>query len=353
MAVSSVFIILMLVLAAVFVVVFILAYNRRLDRVASGKERDTHSSLPEPRETAGAVSRIVLLVLAVVIFFSVSAMSGTVSSLNSQISSLRSAQNDLRREIRELKQLLEERDRLTASSDWKIVDRDMQAKTATIGCSFTLKQYSESTAAALTLGDRTVPLTGDGGGVFRGEFTVGLFEKLEEPTLRVVDDGAAVTESTDLPEYVFRELLRGWFAEQGGDRLEILLAPWQTEEARALSAFAESAWVTDCANWRIFRWDRVTESLLKLRAADVRLPEGGFTLEIAGWGGLRLEVSDSGTTCERTNAAPDVRLSTHTAAQLLFGPMPFFLLTQLPERIQPLAASWFPLPLCWLRQNYV
>ena len=207
MAVSSVFIILMLVLAAVFVVVFILAYNRRLDRVASGKERDTHSSLPEPRETAGAVSRIVLLVLAVVIFFSVSAMSGTVSSLNSQVSSLRSAQNDLRREIRELQQLLEERDRLTASSDWKIVDHDMQAKTATIGCSFTLKQYSESTTAELKLGDRTVPLTGDGGGVFRGEFTVGLFEKLEEPTLRVVDDGAAVTESTDLPEYVFWELL--------------------------------------------------------------------------------------------------------------------------------------------------
>ncbi len=206
MAVSSVIIILMLVLAAVFVVVFILAYNRRLDRVVSGRERDAHSSLPEPRETAGAVSRIVLLVLAVVIFFSVSSLNGTVSSLRSQVSSLRSSQNDLRREIRELQQLLEERDRLAASSHWEIVNCDMQARTATVGCAFTLKKYSENTAAELKLGDRTVPLTGDGG-VFRGEFTMGLFEKLEEPQLLVSDNGTTVTESTDLPEYVFRELL--------------------------------------------------------------------------------------------------------------------------------------------------
>lgn len=207
MAVSSVLIIILLVIAAVFVVGFILAYNRRLDRVVSGKERDAHSSLPEPRETAGAVSRIVLLVLAVVIFFSVSTLSGMVSSLKSEVSSLRSAQNDLRRDIWELQQLLEERDRLLLSSDWEVVDHDLKEKTAAIGCSFTLKKYSENTAAELKLGDRTVPLTGDGSGVFRGEFTVGLFEKLAEPQLLVSDSGTTVTEATDLPEYFFWELL--------------------------------------------------------------------------------------------------------------------------------------------------
>ena len=206
MAVSSVLIIILLVIAAVFVVGFILAYNRRLDRVVSGKERDAHSSLPEPRETAGAVSRIVLLVLAVAIFFSVSSLNGTVSSLRSQVSSLRSAQNDLRRDIWELQELLEERERLAASSEWEIVGCDMRARTATAACAFTLKRYSESTAAELKLGDRTVPLTGDGG-VFRGEFTMGLVEKLEDPQLLVSDNGTTVTESTGLPEYVFWELL--------------------------------------------------------------------------------------------------------------------------------------------------
>ena len=66
MSIIGIWIVILLAVAALTVLFSIVIYNRRLDRVTRGEERDTHSAIPEPRTTAGVIYRIVLMVLAVI-----------------------------------------------------------------------------------------------------------------------------------------------------------------------------------------------------------------------------------------------------------------------------------------------
>ena len=206
---SSLLIIIIVIAVLAFAAgfIFVRAYNKRLDRIASGQERDTHSSVPEPRTTVSAVYRIILMVVAAAVLLTVSAMSGKLSSLQNTVSLLRSDQNSMSRELWELRQQLEERDRLALSTDWELREPDLDRRTALVSFTVTLRQYSAETAAALSLNGRTVPLAPGEGGSFAAEFPVALFEEFAQPRLLVTEDGKTATEDVDFPRYVFWDLL--------------------------------------------------------------------------------------------------------------------------------------------------
>lgn len=95
-------------------------------------------------------------------------------------------------------------------------------------------------------------------------------------------------------------------------------------------------------------WDRVTNALLKLKASIAPLLPGAVTLEIEGWGALRLCVDADGARCERTDAPADLTLSPAEAARLLFGPLPPSAVCALGRTLPAaLLQAWLPLPLGW------
>ena len=153
------YIIIMLVLAAIIIFVSVRAYNRRLDRIASGEARDTHSSIPEPGTTVSAVYRIVLMVLAVITLLTVSAVSGKINSMQNDLGNLHSALNRMSGEMEELQRQLEDGKKIVSRFEWDVREPDYAAGTATVYFSAALKEYSADTAVTLNLGGRTVELT--------------------------------------------------------------------------------------------------------------------------------------------------------------------------------------------------
>lgn len=201
------FIIIMLILAAAIVLISVLAYNRRLDRVAKGEARDTHSAIPEPKTTAGVIYRIVLIALVIVTLLSVSVMNGTVLSLQSAVDRLQSQNSRLSGEIDTLRDLLEQGDRLAEEEVFKVAGPDYTNFTAEVTYSVRLKSFTEDTAVALLLNSREIPLAPDGAGNYGSRFTANMFECFTQPTLRIDDGDTAVTEPADFPEYLFWDLL--------------------------------------------------------------------------------------------------------------------------------------------------
>lgn len=202
------YIIIMLVLAAVIVFVSVRAYNKRLDRIASGEARDTHSSIPEPSTTVSAVYRIVLMVLAVITLLTVSAVSGKINSMQNDIRDLHSALNQMSGEMEGLKRQLEDSEKIVSLYEWDIREPDYTARTATVYFSAVLKEYSADTAVTLNLGGHTVELapTADPG-EYSGRFTAHFFEEYANPTICVSEAGKTFVEPCDFVEYVFWQFL--------------------------------------------------------------------------------------------------------------------------------------------------
>ena len=48
----------MIAIASVIVVISLIAYNRRLDRIARGEVHGTHNAIPEPGTTAGITYKV-------------------------------------------------------------------------------------------------------------------------------------------------------------------------------------------------------------------------------------------------------------------------------------------------------
>ena len=105
-----IYIIIVLVLAAVIVALSVYAYNRRLDRITRGEERDTHSAVPEPRTTVSVLYRPILMAVVIVSLLTVSALNGRISTLQSSLNELRSNQNSMNWDLESIRQQLEERD---------------------------------------------------------------------------------------------------------------------------------------------------------------------------------------------------------------------------------------------------
>ncbi len=81
--------------------------------------------------------------------------------------------------------------------------------------------------------------------------------------------------------------------------------------------------------------------------------ENGKIRGIVGLFPAQLRVDGEEVSCKRAAGSPDIEWDSFTASRILFGHMPISLVEEIPQTIRQLAESWFPLPLCWLIQNYV
>lgn len=202
------YIIIMGALAAVIIFASVFAYYKRLDKVASGEARDTHSSIPEPGTTVSAVYRTVLMVLAVITLLTVSTVNGKIISMQNDIRNLHSALNQMSSEMNEIRQQLEDGEKIVSRVEWDVRDPDYAAGTAKVSFSTVLKEYSGDTAVTLNLGGQTVELAPTAtAGEYRGQFTAGFFEEYTSPSICIREGGRTRVEECDFPEYIFWEFL--------------------------------------------------------------------------------------------------------------------------------------------------
>ena len=161
-----------IVLSVGIIIISIILYNRRLDRIARGEQRDAHSNMPEPRTTASVIYKVVLLVLVILTFLN-------TSSLKSQLDSLQSAMhsriNDLSREISALESRLEEEEKRVFDFQWEIKDADLETGTATVQLSAFLKEYTSETSGFFSVGGRSVPFTVREDGVITAELSKSIY----------------------------------------------------------------------------------------------------------------------------------------------------------------------------------
>ena len=194
----------LLILAVGIIVISIILYNRRLDRIARGEQRDAHSNMPEPRTTASVIYKVVLLVLVILTFLN-------TSSLKSQLDSLQSAMhsriNDLSREISALESRLEEEEKRVFDFQWEIKDADLETGTATVQLSAFLKEYTDETSGFFSVGGRSVPLTVREDGTLIGEFSENIFADIGEVKIVIKEGERSTVEYQDWMGTLFTSVL--------------------------------------------------------------------------------------------------------------------------------------------------
>lgn len=158
-----------------------------------------------------------------------------------------------------------------------------------------------------------------------------------------------VVESPDL----LTEAIRGWTADQPNKSVTFIVPPWDAALARSAVPISESVSMRESYSFLIRDWEQVVGALLQVKAQNAALAEGEAAIGIRGYGTLRIAVRGGAASCERTEAEPDAWWDAPQAAQILFGPLPVFWANGVPARLQPLLASWLPLPLHWPEQDQV
>lgn len=133
------------------------------------------------------------------------------------------------------------------------------------------------------------------------------------------------------------------------EKVRFEVQPAELSALRDVKAFCECWHWESPSMFRIFRWDMLTDALMKLAAQTRGLPEGRLSLGIEGWGTLCMSVKDSVPSAEKTEEAPECRLSALEAEQWLFGSLP----GACPIPGNRPETAWFPLPLTWNGQDRV
>ena len=144
------------------------------------------------------------------------------------------------------------------------------------------------------------------------------------------------------------ELLCAWLSQNALQRQSFTVEPWQTALSRLLEPLCEGWSISSPSHFCILHWDRVVNALLQLKAEIAPLLPGSVTLEIKGWGTLRLCVDADGAHCERTGDSADFSFTHAQASRLFFGPLPAVSACDLgTSHTAALLQAWLPLPLSW------
>ncbi len=200
-------VIILMILAAIIIIVSFLAYNKRLNRIASGEIRDTHSNIPEPGTTAGITYKTVLICLTIFTLLSVSTLTGIVRSMNNTINNMKSSQHDMNMNILELQRQIEQSNSLLSDISWEITGQDAEKKTVDLKFTISLKQFSENTTVTLGLKDKEFPLTKTTLGNYVGQITTSLFEDYEQLKVCITENGVTRVESANFDRYLFWDTL--------------------------------------------------------------------------------------------------------------------------------------------------
>lgn len=163
---------------------------------------------------------------------------------------------------------------------------------------------------------------------------------------------AASRDENEINEFFGRDddacvtMLAGW-QKKTGRPVTFRVLPEKPTLVRRFAATAEEMCVEPACNFKILRFDRVTDALMKLRASSGPMPDGRFRLGIRDYGTLELYAEHGEAGCRMTDEAPAVTLSRGEASRFLFGPFP-----PLCEAAVSVP-GWFPLPLSWNAQDRV
>lgn len=133
-------------------------------------------------------------------------------------------------------------------------------------------------------------------------------------------------------------VLRALFAFRGIDRVELSIAPYETERIRVLRPLWEICTLRSLEMVNVLNWQSVLSALLRLKASCTPLEDGRAALQIDGSSYL-LQVRDGQPSVSPFDGPADLSLGHLEAEQLLFGlestvcahplynwlPLPFFM----------------------------
>ena len=127
------------------------------------------------------------------------------------------------------------------------------------------------------------------------------------------------------------------------ERVEVKASPTDTELLAELSTFAQGFTASNAFHYNVFNYPKVIGAFLKLKSKDVALPDGEFTLGIAGVCNLKISVRSNEPVVSVTEEAPRFVLSHLEAMRLIFSPVSTY--SSGPMQGNAFARALFPLPL--------
>ncbi|MGN0425259.1 MAG: hypothetical protein ACI4FY_08080 [Acetatifactor sp.] len=207
MSILITYLFIIFVIAGIVVLVSFLAYNRRLDRIARGEERDTHSRLPEPTATVGATYRVVLMAICVITLVCIGTMYGMLMTMQERLSVIQSAQQKLNSEIWNLQGLVQQENRLVLDTYLEVPTVDYETLTAQVRYRITLREYSENGKVSLQINDKEIPMEMERPGEFVCAFESNLFESNETAKIILRENGKTSVEEVESARNLFEKFL--------------------------------------------------------------------------------------------------------------------------------------------------
>ena len=202
-SIALIFIIL-IVLAIVIVAISIYAYNKRLDKVVKGEIHDTHSKIPEPTESIGALYKGILIALVILTLINMGRMTTLVSTLNNNLNNIERTQSYLETELGELQNTIRENSDPIASTEYEIRAINASDNKVSVDFKVRLKEYSEDTSVVLSLGETKYPLKNLGSGKFGDMLNIDLFANYNDSLILVTENKITKTSSAEFPfEFVY------------------------------------------------------------------------------------------------------------------------------------------------------
>ena len=206
MSAIGLYLIILLIIGVVAVAIGIAAYRMRLNKVARGELRDTHSAIPDPSTTANAIYKIVLMVVAALSLIYISSLHTRITDLTHQVSNLDST---LQVAQRELYEYIEQSGKRVSAIGMDFSDLNSKDNTVKIHFSTQLKEYSDDTEVTLNVGGKSIKLDRASAGTYDATFTSGIFEPYTEAALHIKDGSKTTVESIEyeFPEWIYWDVL--------------------------------------------------------------------------------------------------------------------------------------------------
>lgn len=195
------YIIIMILFAAIIIGISVVAYNKHLDKVTRGEVHDTHSTIPEPRSTAGVIYKTVLMIIVILSYLVISSVSGVVSGLQNKVNNLENSVDGLSWEIENLRAELDQANSQVSSFNYEV--SDPVDNKVNVDFEIYLKDMSDGATASLSIAGREIELKKDPFGAYRCTAEVGIFENCYPAWVNITRNGETTGETLDLPEFFF------------------------------------------------------------------------------------------------------------------------------------------------------
>ena len=199
MAAFSIYIMILLAIAAVIILISIVRYNKHLDKVTRGEVHDTHSSIPEPRTAAGISYKVVLMIVLIMTFIGVSTVSGIVATLQGRMNNLESDMSILQNQLYQMQLSIDKYSSRIEYFTYNLGDLNTDDNTVIVGTEALLKEYSDETVVQLVVGDAVYDLSDKGNGIFYADIERSIFDDADESKLIIKEPGKNYTEIVDFP----------------------------------------------------------------------------------------------------------------------------------------------------------